>query len=80
MELKVLGMGCAKCSKVEKNVKEAVKDLGLDATVDKVEDVKEIMSFGVMATPALVIDGKVAFAGKTATVKEIKGMLEIASK
>jgi small redox-active disulfide protein 2 len=80
MELKVLGMGCAKCSKVESNVKEAVKELGIEATVEKIEDVKEIMSFGVMATPALVIDGKVAFAGKTATTKEIKSMLEIATK
>lgn len=80
MELKVLGMGCAKCSKVESNVKEAVKDLGIDATVEKVDDVKEIMSFGVMSTPALVIDGKVAFAGKTASIKEIKSMLEKAMK
>lgn len=80
MELKVLGMGCAKCNKVTSNVKEAVEELGLDASVEKIEDVKEIMAFGVMATPALVINGKVAFAGKTATKKEIKSMLEMAVK
>lgn len=80
MELKVLGMGCAKCNKVTSNVKEAVEELGLDASVEKIEDVKEIMAFGVMATPALVINGKVAFAGKTATTKEIKSMLEMAAK
>ena len=77
MNIKILGMGCAKCIKLYDFAKEAVEELGIDATVEKVEDIKGIMNYGVMATPALVIDEKVIFAGKTASKKEL---VEIISK
>lgn len=72
MIIKILGVGCSKCEKLEKNVKKAVEELGIDATVEKVEDLKEIVSYGVMTSPALVIDEKVVFAGKVPSTKEIK--------
>ncbi len=71
MEIKILGMGCAKCTKLYDFAKEAVEELGIDASIQKVEDIKDIMSYGVMSTPALVIDKKVIFAGKTASKKEL---------
>ncbi|EOD00295.1 thioredoxin family protein [Caldisalinibacter kiritimatiensis] len=76
MDIKVLGMGCAKCSKLEENVKEAVKELGIDATIEKVKDIKEIMSYGVMGTPGLVIDGEVKVAGRLADTEEIKKLIK----
>ncbi|WP_409227573.1 thioredoxin family protein [Gudongella sp. SC589] len=75
MIIKVLGTGCKKCQKTEENAREAVKALGIDATIEKVEDVQGIMSYGVMATPALVIDEQVKVKGKVPTVEEIKAML-----
>ena len=59
MEIKVLGTGCPKCKTLEKHTRDAVNELGLDANVSKVEDIMDIMNFGVMTTPALVVDGKV---------------------
>lgn len=75
MEIKVLGTGCTKCKTLEKNTNEAVKELGIDTTVTKVEDIMEIMNFGVMITPALVVDGKVVLKGKVPSVEEIKQLL-----
>ena len=75
MELKVLGSGCAKCKILERITKEAVEELKLDATVEKVEDIQKIMEYGVMFTPALVIDGEVAFSGKVPKLKEMKEIL-----
>lgn len=75
MEIKVLGTGCKKCKDLEANAKEAVSSLGLDATIEKVEDLADIMSYGVMKTPALVVDGEVKIMGKLATVDEIKKVL-----
>ncbi|MDK2799663.1 MAG: hypothetical protein PWP27_2024 [Clostridiales bacterium] len=60
--IKVLGSGCANCKKLEANVREAVKELGLDAAIEKVEDFKDIMAYGVMKTPALVVDEQVKVA------------------
>lgn len=71
MEIKILGMGCAKCMKLYDFAQGAVEELGIDASIQKVEDIKDIMSYGVMSTPALVIDKKVIFAGKTASKKEL---------
>lgn len=76
MKIEVLGMGCPKCHSLEANVKEALKKLNLEATVEKVADLPKIMSYGVMTTPALVIDGKVKSAGKLLTVDEISKMLQ----
>jgi len=75
MKIQVLGTGCAKCKQLTANAKKAVEELGLDATVEKVEDLREIMKFGVMTTPALVIDGKVRTAGKFLTVDAVMDLL-----
>lgn len=72
MILKILGTGCTNCKKLEANVREAVKEMGLDAEVTKVENIKDIMSYGVMGTPALVKDEKVMFAGRVPNVQAIK--------
>lgn len=76
MIVKVLGTGCKNCKSLEANAKEAIKELGLDATVEKVEDMKGIMSYGVMRTPALVVDEKVKVMGRVPKVEEIKEILE----
>jgi len=75
MEIKILGTGCPKCKTLEKLTNEVVAESGLDATVDKVEDIVEIMGFGVMSTPALVIDGKVKVSGRLPSRDEIKKFL-----
>lgn len=72
MEIKILGTGCTNCKKLEANAKEAVKELNLEAKVTKVEDIKDIMKYGVMRTPALVINEKVKMYGKVSTVLDIK--------
>ncbi|HEY6007320.1 MAG TPA: thioredoxin family protein [Geobacteraceae bacterium] len=75
MKIEVLGTGCAKCTTLYENTKKALEESGKSAEVVKVEDIPSIMKYSVMSTPALVIDGKVQFAGKVASVGEIKGML-----
>jgi small redox-active disulfide protein 2 len=75
MEIKVLGPGCAKCKALEKVTRDVVDELKLDASVTKVEDIMEIVSFGVMTTPALVIDGKVVMKGRVPAASEIKELL-----
>ncbi|HLR33894.1 MAG TPA: thioredoxin family protein [Tissierellales bacterium] len=72
MEIKILGVGCSKCDKLEKNLNKALEDLKLDATIEKVADLKEIVAYGVMNPPALVIDDEVKTVGKVPKVKEIK--------
>ena len=71
MEIKVLGPGCAKCSKTEKLINDAVKDSGVDATVTKVTDMLEIAGYGVLGTPAVVIDGELKLSGKVPGKKDI---------
>lgn len=75
MKIEVLGTGCAKCKTLYEAVQAAVKEKGVAAEVVKVEDIPSIMKYGIMSTPALVIDGRVMFSGKTATAGEIAGML-----
>ncbi len=75
MKIEVLGTGCAKCKKLYENVQEALRQSGKEAAVTKVEDIKKIMEYGVMTTPALVVDGEVKVSGKVPSVGEIKGML-----
>jgi len=75
MKIEVLGTGCAKCKNLYEAVQAAVKEKGIEAEVVKVEEIPKIMKFGVMSTPALVIDGKVIFSGKTATAAEIQRLL-----
>jgi len=75
MNIKILGPGCANCKKLEKNIKEAIKELGLNAEIEKVEDYNEIISYGVMSTPAMVVDGQVKFSGRVPSVADIKKYL-----
>jgi small redox-active disulfide protein 2 len=76
MHIKILGTGCTKCKKLEENAKRAVEALGLDAVVEKVEDIQGIMSYGVMKTPALVVDEQVKCVGKVPSAAEIKKYLK----
>ncbi len=75
MNMKILGTGCSKCDDLEKNAKQAASELGIEATIEKVEDIVSIMKYGVMTTPVLVIDEKVVIKGTSADVNEIKKIL-----
>jgi small redox-active disulfide protein 2 len=72
MIIKILGTGCANCKKLKENAEKAVQELGIEASIEKVEDLKSILGYGVMKTPALVVDEKVKIMGRVATVEEIK--------
>ena len=74
-EIKVLGTGCSKCTTLFDNVKSAVAELGIDATVDKEQDIMKIMEYNVMSIPALVVDGSVLSTGKVLTIEEVKKLL-----
>lgn len=75
MKIKVLGTGCKKCKDLEKNTIAALEELNLEAEVEKVEEIREIMKYKVMSTPALVVDDKVVSTGTLLTVKELKALL-----
>ncbi len=77
MEIKILGPGCAKCKKTEKIVRKVVADTGSDATVEKVTDLMEIAGYGVVSTPAVVVDGEVKCSGKVPGQDDIKSWLKI---
>lgn len=79
MEIKILGSGCAKCNEMERLARQAVETLGCDATVEHVSDFGEIMAFGVMTTPALVIDGQVRLAGRVPSAADMVALIEGAS-
>lgn len=76
MEIKVLGPGCAKCKKTEEIVQEAVAETGVEASVDKVTGMMDIAAYGVMGTPAVVIDGQVKCVGKVPSKEQVKGWLQ----
>ena len=75
MVIKILGPGCPKCKTLDKLTREVVEQNGIDATVEKVEDIVAIMNYGVMSTPALVIDGKVVVKGRVPSAEELKTIL-----
>lgn len=75
MEIKILGPGCRKCEKTEQIVKEAVAESGIGATVEKITDMMQIAGFGVMSTPAVVVDGEVRLVGKVPSKDDIKKLL-----
>ena len=75
MKVQILGTGCPKCKTLFANAEAAVKAAGIEATVEKVDKIQDIMAFGVMMTPALAIDGKVKSAGKVLNVSEIEKLL-----
>lgn len=74
-EVKVLGPGCPKCQELLKQTEKAVKELGLDCSVEKVTDIQQITSYGVMMTPALVVDGQVKVTGKVPSLDDIKKLI-----
>ena len=75
MIIKILGSGCANCHRLEANAKDALATLGLDATIEKVTDVGDIASYGVMRTPGLVVDEQVLVSGRVPTTAEIATLL-----
>jgi small redox-active disulfide protein 2 len=76
VKILVLGTGCPKCEKLAEHVRQAVEKAGIaDAEVEKVTDIMQIMKYGVMITPALVVDGDVKFMGRVPGVEEIVGIL-----
>lgn len=75
MKIGILGTGCPKCKKLAQNVEEAIKELNIDAEILKVTNIDEIMNYGVMMTPALVVNGEVKSAGKVLGKEEIKKIL-----
>jgi small redox-active disulfide protein 2 len=75
MNIKVLGSGCAKCKTLEKITREAVDQLQIDATIEKIEDIQKIVEYGVMFTPALVVDGEVLVKGRVPKLDEVKSLL-----
>lgn len=75
MEIKILGTGCPKCKTLEKLTREVVAQNGINASITKVEDIVEIMKYGVMTTPALVVNGKVEIRGRVPSSDEIKQVL-----
>lgn len=75
MIIKILGPGCTNCKNLEKATRQALADLGMDATVEKVEDYAEIAGYGVMSTPGLVVDEKVLVSGRVPKPAEIKQLL-----
>ncbi len=74
-KIQILGTGCPKCHELTANAETAIKELGIEAVVEKVDKIQEIMKFGVMITPALVVDGQVKSAGKLLTPGAIKKLL-----
>jgi len=76
MNIKILGPGCPNCQKLEANTKQALEDLKLEVKVEKISEIQDIMSYGIMSTPALVVDDTVLVAGMVPDVKQIKEALE----
>ncbi len=76
MEIKILGVGCPKCERMEKNVKKVIDDIGIQAEVEKVKDIENMMEYGVMMTPALVINNEIKCQGRVPSTQEIKSWLQ----
>ena len=76
MDIKVIGTGCEKCGKLYDNVLEALKELGYEEKVERVDDLLEIVKLGVMTAPSLMVDGKLVVSGRIAKVDEIKRFLK----
>ncbi len=75
MDIKGLGPGCNNCVTLEARTREALDALGKDAPIEKVTDTADIMGYGIMSTPGLVVDGKVVISGRGPSVKQLTGML-----
>ena len=75
MNIKILGTGCSRCSQLEKTTKEVVKELGLEATVEDVRDMRQIMSYNILTTPGLVINEQVVSSGKVLSKSELTQLI-----
>ena len=75
IEIKILGTGCPKCKSLDKVTRKVVEEAGLDANIEKVEDIMEIMKFGIISTPGLVVNGEVKVSGRLPSEKEIKSII-----
>ena len=75
-KLQILGTGCPKCRKLTENAENAARELGIEYEIEKVSDIKDIMNFGVMITPALAVDGEVRVMGKIVSVEDIKELIK----
>ena len=75
MNISILGTGCPKCRQTEEVVRKAVEQAGVEATIRKVEDIRDIVKYRVMATPAVVFDGEVRISGRVPTVEEVTSLL-----
>ena len=75
MKIQILGTGCPKCKKLQENAEAAVRELGVACEFEKVTDINDIIAFGVMMTPALVVDGEIKAVGKLLSVEDIKQIL-----
>jgi len=76
MTIQILGTGCTKCKQLAENAEAAARELGIGYQLEKVTDILKIIEYGVLATPALAVDGKVKLAGKVATAAEIRELLQ----
>ena len=74
-KIQILGTGCPKCRKLEETVRTAADELGLDCVIEKVTEITEIVSFGIMTTPGLVVDGEVKIAGKVPPLEKVKELI-----
>ena len=75
MKVQILGTGCPKCKKLTENAEAACLDLGVDAEIEKITDIDKIISYGVLMTPGLAVDGEVKSVGKVLSVEEIKRLI-----
>jgi len=75
-KIEILGTGCPKCKKLEELTRTAAGEIGLECEISKVEDIQKIMAYGVMMTPALVVDGQVKATGKVPSLNDIKKLIE----
>jgi len=75
-KIQILGTGCPKCKKLAECAEQAAKELGIEYEIEKVTKINDIMKFGVMVTPAMVVDGKVKVSGKVPSVEQLKEMIK----
>jgi len=75
MEIKVLGTGCPRCKTLERTTRDVVAEMGIEANIEKVEDIVKIMEYGILHTPGLVINGKVVLSGRVPSASEIKEVI-----